>query len=193
MYSLSLLSLAPIAIAAVLPREEAINYGGYKVFHVNTQGNSDAVLNALSVLPYDQWNYRVEDHIDISIAGEYVDAFEALALNYTVMHEDLGTAIAEEAQSVPYESSVSRRQSGQLPPSSYFNSYHSYNEHITFWSDLQAAFPSNSQRFVAGRSYENREIFGYKFFGRNTGTTKKALIWHSTVHAREWWVYLIED
>lgn len=184
MLSFGLLSLAPLALASVLPREEAISYDGYKVYHVDTHGDSDAVLGALSALPYDQWNDRLQDHIDVSVAREFVPAFEALALNYTVMHEDLGADIAEEAKSVPYESSVSRRQSG--PSSTYFNSYHPYSEHVAFWSDLQASFPNNTQRFVAGRSFENREIFGYKLFGRDTGAVKEAIIWHSTVHAREW-------
>lgn len=175
MFSFRLLSLAPLALAAVLPRDEAINYDGYKVFHISTQGNSDAVLSALSSLNYDQWNYQLDDHIDISVAGEDVAAFEALALNYTVMHEDLGADIAEEARPAAEDSSLSRRQS-----STYFNSYHSYNEHITFWSNLQTSFPSNTERFVAGRSFENREIFGYRLFGRNTGAVKPALIVRKT-------------
>lgn len=184
MLTFGLLSLASLALASVLPREEAISYDGYKVYHVNTQGNSDAVLSALSALPYDQWNDRLQDHIDIAVAGQHVPAFEALALDYTVMHEDLGADIAAEAESIPYESTVSRRQSG--PSSTYFNSYHPYSEHIAFWSDLQSSFPNNSERFVAGRSFENREIFGYKLFGNDKGAVKPAIIWHSTVHAREW-------
>lgn len=39
---------------------------------------------------------------------------------------------------------------------------------------------------MAGQSYEKRDIFGLKLFGNDTSSTKPAVVWHSTVHAREW-------
>lgn len=183
MFILRLLSLAPLALATVLPREGAVNYNGYKVYRIATNGDADAVLDSLSALSYEQWNFRNTEHVDISIAGDQVDAFKALGLEYSVMHEDLGADIAAESAGV---SEVSKRQDGALPSDSWFDSYHSYADHVQYWRDLNAAFPSNSQRFVAGQSYENREIFGLKLFGNNTGTPKPAAIWHGTVHAREW-------
>lgn len=49
---------------------------------------------------------RLESHIDISVSGEHIKTFEALALNYTIMHEDLDVAKAEEAETVLYKSSL---------------------------------------------------------------------------------------
>lgn len=97
------------------------------------------------------------------------------------MHEDLGADIAAESLAA-----LDKRQSGTGPNDAWFNSYHSYADHVTYWRNLNAAFPQNSQWFVAGKSFENRDIFGLKLFGNNTGVTKPALVWHGTVHAREW-------
>lgn len=184
MFVLRLLSLAPLALATVLPRQDTINYDGYRVYRIATAGNDSSVMASLSNLDYEQWNLRTADHVDISIAGDQVEKFEALGLDYSVMHADLGADIAKEAAG---HTTVSKRQAGsQGPESTWFDAYHSYNEHVQYWRDMVFDFPRNSQRFTAGQSYENREIFGVKLFGNNTGTAKSALIWHGTVHAREW-------
>ena len=187
MLTLNFLSLLPLALASVLPRDVA-NYDGYKVVRVQTHGDAAAVMKALSTLNYDQWSARVEDFVDISLSNEDFEKFQALGLSSSVMHEDLGADIAAETtDSSEYQATaLERRQNGALPSTSWFNSYHSYSEHVQYWNDLRAAFPSNSQRFVVGNSFENREIFGLKLFGANTGASKKAVIWHGTVHAREW-------
>ncbi|SMY25063.1 unnamed protein product [Zymoseptoria tritici ST99CH_1A5] len=185
MFTFRLLPFVALALASVLPREQAVTYDGYKVYHIDTDGDADAVLTALSALPFEQWNFENSKHLDISVPGSDVAAFEALGLNYSVMHENLGLDIAVEKDFGDYES-VSRRQSGSLPATSWFNSYHSYAQHVQYWKDLNAAFPSNSQPFVAGKSYEGRDIFGLKLFGKASSTPKQAIIWHGTVHAREW-------
>ncbi|CAK1367024.1 Metallocarboxypeptidase A-like protein [Cercospora beticola] len=184
MFVLRLLSLAPLALASVLPRQEAVNYDGYRVYRVATAGQDAAVLDALSALDYEQWAHKASDYIDLSVASDQVETFEALGLNYQVMHADLGADIAEEAQSMA--APVKRQAGNQGPGSTWFNAYHSYADHVQYWRDLVAGFPNNAQRFTAGSSFENREIFGVKLFGNGTSTNKPALVWHGTVHAREW-------
>lgn len=187
MLTLSFLSLLPLALTSVLRRDVA-NYDGYKVLRVSTNGDAAAVMETLSALNYDQWSAHIGDYVDISLSNEDFEKFQTLGLTSSIMHEDLGADIAAETtDSSEYQATaLERRQNGALPALSWFNSYHSYSEHVQYWNDLRAAFPSNSERFVVGRSYENREIFGLKLFGANTGTSKKAVIWHGTVHAREW-------
>ncbi|KAH7308013.1 hypothetical protein B0I35DRAFT_442657 [Stachybotrys elegans] len=73
----------------------------------------------------------------------------------------------------------------ELPDLSYFESYHVFEEHLQFLEDIQAAFPNNSEVFVAGDSLEGRPIQGIHLWGRG-GPGKEAIIWHGTVHAREW-------
>lgn len=184
MFVLRLLSLAPLALASVLPRQDAVNYDGYRVYRVATAGQDAAVLDALSALDYEQWSHKASDYIDLSVASDMIETFEALGLDYQVMHADLGADIAEEAQSMA--APVKRQAGNQGPSSTWFNAYHSYADHVQYWRDLVAGFPNNAQRFTAGSSFENREIFGVKLFGNGTSTNKPALVWHGTVHAREW-------
>lgn len=91
-----------------------------------------------------------------SIAGDQVEKFKALGLNYSVMHADLGAEIAKEAAGL---TTVSKRQAGsQGPESTWFDAYHSYADHVQYLRDLVSGFPKNAQRFTAGQSHEDREI-----------------------------------
>lgn len=73
-----------------------------------------------------------------------------------------------------------------LPDMSYFDSYHVFEEHLDFLADLQSAFVKNSELFDAGESLEGRPLKGIHLWGRDGPGTKPAIIWHATVHAREW-------
>lgn len=84
------------------------------------------------------------------------------------------------------ESSTAKRQAPALPALTWFNSYHSYADHRLFFNDLNAAFPANSEIFVAGKSYQGRDIYGIHFWGASGKGKKPAVYFHATVHAREW-------
>lgn len=73
-----------------------------------------------------------------------------------------------------------------LPDISYFDSYHEFEDHHQFLDDLAAAFPDNSKTFVAGQSGEDRPLKGIHLYGSGGPGTKPAIVWHGTVHAREW-------
>jgi len=68
----------------------------------------------------------------------------------------------------------------------WFNSYHNYDDHLTFLDDLVAQFPNNAMIVSAGQSFEGRDIKGIHIFGSSGPGHKPAIIWHGTVHAREW-------
>lgn len=184
MFALRLLALLPLAFGSLVPKDDAVNYDGYRVYRIHSGENPADVLSKISALSYQRWNYCSDEHIDISLSPEDADKFEAMGLEYAVMHQDLGADIL--AESAGSEVQYVKRQNGALPSDSWFNSYHPYADHVQYWKDLNRAFPENSQYFVAGKSYEKRDIFGLKLFGNSTGTTKPAIIWHSNVHAREW-------
>jgi hypothetical protein len=95
-------TLAALALGvAGLPHEaRAISYDGYKAFRINVAGKVDEVLNKLSSLSYEQWNFNSRDHLDISLSGDQLAKFETLGLDYTIMHEDLGLSISEESTGV---------------------------------------------------------------------------------------------
>lgn len=67
----------------------------------------------------------------------------------------------------------------------WFNNYHSFDEHLQWLKDLQAQFPRNSEIINAGTSYEKRPLQGIHIWG-NAGKGKPAVVWHGTIHAREW-------
>jgi hypothetical protein len=73
-----------------------------------------------------------------------------------------------------------------IPDPSWFEAYHSYEDHVAFLDDLQASFPDNSARITAGTSFEGREIEGIHLYGSAGPGTNPAVYFHGTVHAREW-------
>lgn len=72
-----------------------------------------------------------------------------------------------------------------IPDQSYFEAYHSWEEHGQFLEDLSGAFADNSETFVAGQSLEGRDMRGIHLYGSG-GPGKTAIVWHGNVHAREW-------
>lgn len=73
-----------------------------------------------------------------------------------------------------------------LPDISYFNSYHTFDQHVQFLADLASAFTGNAELFTAGNSVEGRAIRGIHLWGSSGKSKKPAIIWHGNVHAREW-------
>ena len=77
--------------------------------------------------------------------------------------------------------------------STWFNSYHTYADHLQFLRDLQAAYPTNSEIVVAGNSLQGKPITGIHFYGSAGKGTKPAVVIHGTVHAREWITTMVTE
>lgn len=73
-----------------------------------------------------------------------------------------------------------------VPNDTYFTAYHSYDDHLKFLRDLQAGFPGNSEIVNVGRSVQGRTLTGIHIWGSGGKGSKKAIVFHGTVHAREW-------
>lgn len=170
--------LLPLAAAIAITKPDFVSYDGYKVFRVKTEHQLHRVQHLLSTIDFEQWNDDIDSHIDIMLSPEQLPAFETLGLDSHCMHSDLGESIRAESA----RSSVYKRQVDDL---SWYDSYHDYEEHEQYLSDLQAEFPDNSEIVSSGTSYEGRDIFGIHLWG-NDGPGKPAILWHGTVHAREW-------
>jgi zinc carboxypeptidase len=93
-------------------------------------------------------------------------------------HQDLGLSIATEL--VPHLSPHAEAEN-----LTWFSSYHPYTDHEQYYKDLQASFPTQSELLSSGTSHEGRDIFGIHLWGAG-GPGKPAVVWHGTVHAREW-------
>jgi carboxypeptidase A4 len=68
----------------------------------------------------------------------------------------------------------------------WFDSYHSYADHLQFWEDLQAKFPDQSEIVTSGQSTQGENITGIHLWGSSGKGNKPAIVIHGTVHAREW-------
>ncbi|KAI6749509.1 hypothetical protein HG530_014923 [Fusarium avenaceum] len=165
-----------------------ISYDGWKAFSITTNSSNEnmtALLQDLNYVTLSCESHR--DTLEIAVPPTKVAGFEALDMNATVTSHDLGAEIAEEGKFEHYyHTPKGRGFNPTLPNKSYFNSYHSFDQHTQFLSDLQASFKKNSEIFVAGTSVEKRDIRGIHLWGNNGKGRNPAIIWHGNVHAREW-------
>ncbi|KAL8339030.1 hypothetical protein RB598_007377 [Gaeumannomyces tritici] len=195
----ALLLLAPLASAAPpphpRPEDPVVTYDGHQVFRV---------ANAPRALEDELGRRRLHTmraggDLDVVVPPDQAAAFSAArrGLDAQLLHADLGALIRRESRPGPYVrdggSSLHRRRGevgAALPDMSWFDSYHPYDDHLQYWRDLQAAFPNNSRiTELDGKSHEGRPLHLFQMWGDNGPSpvgTKPVVLWHSTVHAREW-------
>lgn len=91
-------------LALALPLAAArVSYDGFKAFHIDSHHDYDAVQEKLSA-------FRVvdigcgddHDHLDVAVAPEDIEAFEALGLDASVIAQDVGAELAREGTLGPY-------------------------------------------------------------------------------------------
>jgi hypothetical protein len=128
---------------------------------------------------------------------------EGITTPVVTMHTDLGESIRKESESSISVSELREQGTvaslwhglyihnesflaGTVAAPPWFDSYHSYADHLTFLDDLVTQFPKNARIVSAGRSFEGRDIKGIHIFGSRGPGHNPAIIWHGTVHAREW-------
>ncbi|KAK8109325.1 hypothetical protein PG984_015126 [Apiospora sp. TS-2023a] len=185
---LASLCVSPLltGVASALPKQDeaVVSYDGYKVHRINTLGRTSAIREQLAtgLSSYEQW-HEDAGHLDVLIAPDEAAAFKGLGLDYRVMHENLGTSISAESSASDKKEGKIKRQSDPL---AWFDSYHNYEDHIQYFRDLHATFPNNSEMVSSGQSYQGRDIFGLHLWGSGGPGTKPAVLYHGTVHAREW-------
>ncbi|RYP12705.1 hypothetical protein DL765_007205 [Monosporascus sp. GIB2] len=189
----TLLFAAPLAGAVILDRQGKVSYDGYKIFRVAPEF-ADAVEAELEDLS-GMHLMRTAQHFDVAIPPESIESFQLLNVSSELMSDDVGADIALEGELAPYESPVQAFDvaAAAVPDPSWFRAYHSYNDHLTFLSDMQKAFPSNSEIFRAGTSFEGRAITGIHLWGSGGKGSKPAITFHGTVHAREWITTMVNE
>lgn len=173
-------SLLTLSSAAAVQPSGSKSYEGYKVFRLRVGEDVAKVNSVIDGLGLATWKkIRPGGLADIVVPPSQVDAFEAQVtdLETVTMHQDLGASIAEESSFSVYAAG-----SANL---TWFNSYHSYNDHLQFLKDLQAQYPTQAAVISAGNSLNGNPITGLHFWG-SSGKGKPAIVFHGTVHAREW-------
>jgi hypothetical protein len=74
----------------------SVNYDGYQVFRIETDGDAAAVSDKLADVEHNQWSFGAGGHIDVSVPGGEVEKLKKMGFKYKQMHTDLGKAIKEE-------------------------------------------------------------------------------------------------
>ncbi|KLU84423.1 carboxypeptidase A2 [Magnaporthiopsis poae ATCC 64411] len=187
------LALAVLPLTSASLEKRASKYDGYKVYQIdavsaNYTEIAAAVANIEAAVPLAC--AESHDHMDVAVSPTAERKLKSLGFKMNLLYADLGARIRSEGEIKPWKSArtaaIAARQAPSLPAMSWFESYRRFEDHLTWLDDVQAAFPKNSQTFVAGKSFEGRDIKGIHLYGAQGPGKRPAVIWHATVHAREW-------
>jgi len=176
------------AASPFLVRDAKPTYDGYQIYSITPDSAREARDLERRFARYH--THPIRDSLSIAIPPEEVASFkDAFGPRARLVNEDLGKYISsiDATESSTYSRALHKR--GELPDLSWFDTYHAYADHLTYWDDLVQAFPKNSKKFSIGKSYENRTMYAFHLFGDDQGgykMQKPVILWHATVHAREW-------
>ncbi|KAF2850345.1 hypothetical protein T440DRAFT_397318 [Plenodomus tracheiphilus IPT5] len=179
------LAFASLGLASAATVAKKVSYDDWKVYRVNVGSNTAKFNDVVSKLKLETWKGKPasSDVVDVVVPPTQISAFEASTadIETRVMHENLGLSIADESNDA-----FAVAAAGAAPSISWFNAYHSIADHMQWVSDLAAAYPNNAEVISAGKSVEGRDIKGIHIWGNGGKGSKKGVVWHGTVHAREW-------
>ncbi|PQE19302.1 Zinc carboxypeptidase protein [Rutstroemia sp. NJR-2017a BVV2] len=180
---LQLLTFTSTALA--IATETNANYDGYQVFRLKADEHNIGKINDIvSSLNLETWKSSAKIGIaDIVVPPHQVENFLRTTEDFQrqVMHTDLGASIAEESQFNEYSA-----EAALAPNATWFTSYHTYATHLQFLRDLVTAYPSNAEIVTSGNSNAGNPITGIHIYGSGGKGSKPAVLFHGTVHAREW-------
>ncbi|KAH8726546.1 hypothetical protein GQ44DRAFT_748965 [Phaeosphaeriaceae sp. PMI808] len=183
-------TLASLGLVSAVSVTKKINYDDWKVYRVNVGSNAAKLNDVVSKLQLEIWKGSPSSSsvVDVMVGPTQVQDFEASTegIETRIMHQNLGLSIADEETFSVYAA-------GLAPNSTWFNSYHSLADHHTWIADLAAAFPQNSEVISAGKSLEGRDIKGIHIWGSGAKGSQKGVVWHGTVHAREWITTMVAE
>lgn len=114
--------LASLAASTAIPEvhPNIVSYDGFQVLRVKTKGHQLAsAREKLMNLVHDTWDEGPAG-FDVVVSPEQLAAFEALGLDFRVMHPNLGNSIAVETKR-----GVFKRDAND---DGWYDSYHPYEE-----------------------------------------------------------------
>lgn len=163
------------------------NYDGYQVYSITPSSAEEARIITRQFSKYH--THPIRNTLSVAIPPNEIDSFNALELKARLLNSNLGEYIRATDKEPIYKRDL--HEAGKLPDLSWFDTYHAYDDHLQYWDDLVAAFPENSEKFSIGQSYENRTIWAFQLHGDKKELGKReeekpVILWHATVHAREW-------
>lgn len=184
---LAFLYLLAFVYAAAIPGK--VSYDNDKVIRLGVGDNLSKVNDLLRELSLSTWNGapKANGNVDVVVPESQLKAFKdsTAGMETQVMHENLGASIAKETAYDKYTVGSAN--------STWFDSYHPYADHIQFLNDLQSQYDANSEIVIAGNSDSGRPITGIHIYGSGGKGVKPAVVFHGTVHAREWITTMVTE
>jgi hypothetical protein len=192
----SFILAAPFAAAAAsiqrsvntVFRSAEVSYENYHIYSITPSSAQEA--RDLGKRFLNHHTHPIRNTLSVAIPPEEVESFEALGFKARLVNANLGSYIRSTDKDAVYKRGL--HKPGKLPDLSWFDTYHLYADHLQYWDDLVKAFPKNSKKFPIGKSYENRTIWAFNLHGDEKkghgkhNKEKPVVLWHATVHAREW-------
>ncbi|KHN93718.1 carboxypeptidase [Metarhizium album ARSEF 1941] len=171
-----------LATAATMPAESTVSYKGHKVFRVPVVDDGAHIQSLIDRLGLSAWQppSKKGSFADVQVAPGQLRAFEEAleGRSFEIMHRDLGDSIAREGSMHGYAAGSAN--------ASWFTSYHAYSDHLQWMSDIAAQYSGNVKSVTSGTTGDGNNITGLHIFGSSGGGKKPAVVFHGTVHAREW-------
>lgn len=172
------------------PRQEKVSYDGVGVYRVPIGSDASQVAELVEKLDLETWkSYRKPgSYADVVVPPEKLKTFQAEVAGIEgveVMFEDLGPAIAAEQEPAFQTMRVDENAVAAIN-TTWFSAYHAYADHLSFLNGLVSKNPANAEIVTSGTSLQGNVITGIHIFGSAGKGVKPAVVFHGTVHAREW-------
>ncbi|XP_017853984.2 zinc carboxypeptidase [Drosophila busckii] len=176
-----LATLAVLASARTLKEPAKLSYEGYEVYQLNIRNKIHLqLINKLTEMSneYNIWKdyeeYSKQVHVMVSPKAK--SHFQLLLKLFGISNELM---IANVQRLIDAEQPVTRDSGDGFGWKRYYEL-----EEIEAWLDsILAAYPSVTEGFTIGKSFEGRTIRGIKI---SHGTNKPGIFIESNIHAREW-------
>jgi len=178
-----------VALSLFFVISHQTHFDGDKVIRFSPSGATHDLqfLKKLRSMPIDFWTETIVSTrpIDIrvphNLIPELVTIFKQFNVKYEVIIEDVQKLVDDQKkQHVPVNELPS------LLDESFYSSYHTYEEVISWTQQLVAANPNLTELITIGKSYEGRIQYAVKVSTNSSNGDKPALWFDGGIHAREW-------
>jgi murein tripeptide amidase MpaA len=160
-----------------LEKDQRIRFDGDDLVEANIE--TDAELTALEALAVTIWSERPGiGSVVVQINDGAGAQLDALGIEYRVLHPNVQDLIDAEWDSI--------QQAAQQRGGAWYESYHQYNDIVTRFNDLAAAYPAIATRESAGSSLQGRDIPVVRITGPGDASNRPMVFINGCQHAREW-------
>lgn len=184
-----------------------VSYKGHHAIRLGVGDNASKIKRMMKDLSLSTWNGdpQANNYVDLVVPQSQLEAFRnsTATMDIQIMHEDLDASIEADAKHGAYSGKLRsillnswgnrltlKRYKGSATLA-WFDSYHPYADHLRFLSGLQSQYKANSRIIFAGNSSQGQPITGIHIYGKKGKGANPAVVFHGTVHAREWVTTLV--